>query len=415
MGSRTLLAFGAAAALTIGLANFAAAAKPAAAKCSDPAGCVVLGSGEPVRIGTFVISDVAAPLGTESARATELAVELRDGTVAGHPIQLAHFGDGCEPGLATTTAEAIAADGSLVAVIGTTCSRAAFPVAPILSEAGITMISPSNTNALLTDPATRAPFYFRTAYNDGFKVEALAEFVSASGHETAATVVVDEVGGLGLSDRFAARFTQLGGTMTEQLTVTNDQSDFSAVLADIADGSPPDVLFFFVFANGAAFVTQARDTAELASTTLASVDDVVNQELLDELDKLGGLADAEGIVFSAPDFLFLEEEPYLTTLLHEYLLRFGDVSQPDKTKPIFPYHAYAFDATNRLLDVIQSFQKSGAQQLVIPRTALRDALAATSGYEGVIGSITCDPNGDCNPQDFVIRIVQGGEFADASP
>lgn len=59
-------------------------------------------------------------LGTEQAQAVELAATLR-GEIAGHPIQLVHLGDGCNTGLATTTAEAVAADGQLVAVIGAAC------------------------------------------------------------------------------------------------------------------------------------------------------------------------------------------------------------------------------------------------------------------------------------------------------
>jgi branched-chain amino acid transport system substrate-binding protein len=112
------------------------------------------------------------------------------------------------------------------------------------------------------------------------------------------------------------------------------------------------------------------------------------------------------VCVSASDLSFLEEEPYLSTLLAEYEPRFGE--------PTFPFHAHAFDATNRLLDIIQMFERAGSQQIVIPRTALRDAFAATSGYPGVSGSITCDANGDCNPQEFVIRVVQGGEFVAAS-
>ncbi len=405
---RNLLALGLAVALVTAPASFQATAGSASA-CPDPAGCLVLGPDDPVRIGTFVIAYGLPGLGKESARAVELAIELRGGTVAGHPVRLVHLADGCDSGLATTTAEAIAGDKSLVAVIGTTCSGAAFPVAPILGGAGITMISPSNTNALLTEPATRDPFYFRMAYNDGLKAEALADFLIAAEHASAAIVVQE--GFQAVADHFADRFTSGGGEVTQQLTVLDSQHDFSTELTTIGSNSP-DVLFFYLFSNTAEFVSQTRDTAELADTQLAATDDSVSRELLDQL---GDPADAEGMVFSAPDFSFLDEEPYLTTLLHEYLLRFGDVNNPEKTRPDFPYHAYAFDATNRLLDVIQTFQKGGAQKVVIPRTALRDAFAATSDYPGVIGSITCDPNGDCNPQEFVIRVVQDGQFVQVSP
>ena len=37
----------------------------------------------------------------------------------------------------------------------------------------------------------------------------------------------------------------------------------------------------------------------------------------------------------------------------------------------------------------------GSGNLTIPRTALKDAVFATSGYEGLTGIITCTPLGDC--------------------
>ena len=369
-----------------------ASAAPTSGSCTDPAGCIVVGPGEPIRLGTFVVTDFGV-FGRESAQAVELAVDSR-GDIAGHPIQLTHLGDGCVPGLATTTAEAAAAERVLVGVIGTSCSVAARPVAPILGGAGITMISPSNTGSDLTEPGTRDPFYFRTANNDTYQGDALAEYLIDQGHETAATVVAEGNPSMVIiGQRFVDRFEFLGGTAADPVAVADD-GDYTSELGQIA-AEPPDVIVFLLF-QGAAFVSQARDlTPDLDDTTLATGD--FNQGLVDELSSL----DTEGMVFSGWDFGFLAEEPYLSTLHDPYVATFEE-------EPTTPYHAYAFDAANRLMDVIASFQKGNSPKLTIPRTALRDAFAATSNYPGVTGPITCDPNGDCNPQEVVILVVQGG-------
>jgi branched-chain amino acid transport system substrate-binding protein len=47
----------------------------------------------------------------------------------------------------------------------------------------------------------------------------------------------------------------------------------------------------------------------------------------------------------------------------------------------------------------------GSGNLTIPRTALKDAVFATSGYEGITGIITCTPLGDC-ATDVTIGIFQ---------
>ena len=396
MSVRRLLTITLSCALIVTWQAAMATAKPAPS-CMDPAGCIVLGPGEPVRLGTLVVTELGA-LGRESAQAVELATETR-GDLAGHPIRLIHLGDGCNPGLATTTAQAVAADGLLVAVLGASCSSASIPVAPILGGAGITTISPSSTNALLTDPDLRDPFFFRFAYNDQYAGDELASFLIGEGQLDAATVVADHPSLLATGQRFADAFVQAGGTLTDEFVVGDGQDDFSAELTAIASDIP-DVIVFITF-QGTAFVTQARDTPGLETTTLASTE--AAQDVVAQLDDP---ADAEGLVLSLPDFGFLEEEPYLSSLGAPFAASFGE--------PTLAYHAYAFDAANRLMDAIESFQQGNSQALIIPRTALRDAIAATANYPGVTGSITCDPNGECNGQAFVIRVVVGGALVEPS-
>ena len=53
--------------------------------------------------------------------------------------------------------------------------------------------------------------------------------------------------------------------------------------------------------------------------------------------------------------------------------------------------------------------------LYIGRQALRDALFATSGYEGITGTLTCDEYGDCADPEITIMQVQGGEYVPIFP
>jgi branched-chain amino acid transport system substrate-binding protein len=71
-----------------------------------------------------------------------------------------------------------------------------------------------------------------------------------------------------------------------------------------------------------------------------------------------------------------------------------------------PYHAHVYDAANLLLSAIEAVavhEEDGT--LHIGRQALRDALYATSGFQGLTGSLTCDPYGDCGVARFkVVRL-----------
>lgn len=386
MRSRTLLTLGLVLCLALSLQTSTTSAR-SETSCLDPAGCISLAPGEPIRVGTFVVSDLGI-IGRESARAVELAAAGRV-TVAGRSIELVHLGDGCVPDLATTTAQAVAAQPQLVGVIGPTCSVVAREIDGILGGAGIVTLTPSSTQATLTAAGLRDPFFFRIVYNDLYHMDALAAHL---GGGSAALVVADGFPFAGMADRFTDLFA---GSVTSVQTVDGNQDDFSSELAAIAL-EEPDAIVFLTF-RGGAFVSQARSTVGLEATTLATTGDIAS-ELLQQLEDP---TPAEGLVAAVPGTGFLGEEPYLSELGAPFTTQYGE--------PTLPYHAHAYDAANLLFDAIESFPQPHANQgLIIGRSALRDAVAATSGYPGVSGTLTCDPNGDCNPQEFVIRVVVGG-------
>jgi branched-chain amino acid transport system substrate-binding protein len=78
--------------------------------------------------------------------------------------------------------------------------------------------------------------------------------------------------------------------------------------------------------------------------------------------------------------------------------------------PISVFHAHAFDAVNMLLDAVEEVAIDEGGTLFIPRTALKDAIFATSGFEGITGTLTCDENGDCADAKISVSQLQDGEY-----
>ena len=78
----------------------------------------------------------------------ELAV--RDfGDIHGRAVELGESMDSmCSPDGGRAGAEQISADPQVLGVIGTSCSAAAVAASPVISEAGLVMIAPSNTSPL---------------------------------------------------------------------------------------------------------------------------------------------------------------------------------------------------------------------------------------------------------------------------
>ena len=149
-------------------------------------GCVEVASGSADHVGTLLaISGDTASLGQDSQDGATLAIDYLDGTLdgndgelLGHTVVLSNEDDLCSAEGGQAGATALAADPSILAVIGTSCSSAALGVADkILSDKGILLISPSNTNPGLTSEEAHQPFYLRTAHNDKIQGAIVSDFV----------------------------------------------------------------------------------------------------------------------------------------------------------------------------------------------------------------------------------------------
>ena len=357
-------------------------------------GCVEVAAGAPITVGTLLaISGENAALGQDSQNGATLAIDYLDGTldgkmdgeVAGHTVVLSNEDDGCSAEGGQAGATALAADPSIVAVLGTSCSSAALGVADkITSDKGILLISPSNTNPGLTAEGTHQPFYLRTAHNDKIQGAIVSDFLyTDQGLTTAATINDESPYADGLAAAFRANFEAAGGTITSVEAINSGDTDFKPLLTSIA-AKNPEALYFPDFNPACALIAkQAQDI--MPDTLLIGSDGCLSTDFL----KIAGPA-ADGVFASSPDLsVFANGDFYKSEFLPAYSEEFG-------TSPTSVFHAHAFDAMNILFEAIKAtaIQNSDGS-LTIPRQALRDAIFATSGWKGITGTITCNELGDC--------------------
>ncbi len=383
---------------------------------ADEFGCVEVAAGDPIEIGTLlVITGENASLGQDSQNGTVLATDYigtdpwpgeAAGEILGHTIEFNHQDDGCSAEGGQAGASALAAEEQIVAVIGTSCSSAALGVADqILSEAGMPLISPSNTGPDLTAEETHEPFYLRTAHNDLMQGAAVARFAfEEQGFQSAATIHDGSPYADGLQQAFADEFERLGGTITTQEAVQVGDTDFKPLLTDIAQDEP-DLLYFPIFvAEGGLITQQARETPGLENTALAGSDGMFTPDWIEA----AGAENAEGVFISGPDLTaFANPEFYSDEFLPAYEEKFGEAPQS-------VFHAHSFDA---MMMIVAAIEEAAIQNddgsLTIPRTELKDALFATEGFEGITGTLSCSETGDCQQQaTMAVFTVENGEFTE---
>lgn len=363
-----------------------AACKPAATKydCEDAIGCVDIAPDKPLHIAyALTVSGATAGLGEDSKGGIEIAIDDKSSTLLGHKIELTGEDTLCSAEGGQAAGTKLAADLTIVGIIGTNCSGEARAAMPLISKAGMVMISPSNTNPDLTNPnhSDHHAGYYRTAHNDLFQGKVAAEFAyNELGLKKVATLHDGSPYAESLQQVFADEFTKLGGTVTSQEAINVGDTDMKPVLTKIANGAP-ELIYFPIFEPEGGFVAaQAREVAGLENTKLMGADGLFADTFPENAGK-----GAVGMYLSGP---YVSGASY-DAFLQKWQAKFGGT-------PPSGYHAHAYDATNILLAAIERIAiKDADGTLHIPRQALRDAITATSNFAGLTGTLSCDANGDC--------------------
>ncbi len=362
--------------------------------CMDELGCVEVGPDDPIVIASILaMSGPASFYGADSLGGVELAILGRDDMLLGRDIEVVEEDSYCAAEGGQAAAQRVAADESIVGVIGTTCSGAAQGAMPIISEAGMLMISSSNTSPSLTNDnadegGTYYPGYFRTAHNDLFQGAMGAKFaVEVLKAGKVATIHDGDPYTEGLAVVMASEFAGLNGEVVFQGAVSKGDTDMSAILTEIA-ASGPDLVYLPVFTPESEFlVSQAANTPGLENVTMMTADGSFNADFGPNIGQA-----AAGVVMTGPH---VSGEAY-----QEFLVMWAEEQPGGTDTPPSGFHAHAYDATNLLLDAVEAVAKEMDDgTLIIGRQALRDAMAAVEDYAGLTGTLTCQEAplymGDC--------------------
>ncbi len=357
-------------------------------ECTDAIGCVTIAPGEPLKIGVLQdLSGGAAVIGLTQIHSFELAVAGRDNQFLGHPIELQIEDSECLAETGPISALKMVIDPQIVAILGTTCSGSAATASKVMSEAGLVMVSGTNGAPSLTaigkEPGSDwYPGYFRTKPAAAEEGGAAASFsFHKLGVTRVATVNDGDTFTRQLTDVFEQAFTALGGEIVLSATVNKGEADMHPLLTAVAD-SGAELLFFSTFSFESAFIVQQAqevtglEEVALMATSSARVSDFIQTVGMDGL----GLYS----VGEAP----LESDA-ADQLAAEYESQYGEL-------PPHITYSYGYDAASLLLGAIETVAVQDQDgTLHIGRGALREALYATTGFEGVTGILNCSEFGDC--------------------
>jgi branched-chain amino acid transport system substrate-binding protein len=274
----------------------------------------------------------------------------------------------CTPDPAVNAANKVVNQDKVHYIIGEVCSKASIPISEIANAAKVVQISPTSTNPSVTvdgNGVTKA-YIFRACFIDPFQGSVGAKFAMEKIGAKTAFIMVDQANDYvkGLAEFFEKAFVDAGGTIVGKESYTANDTDFSAILAKIAD-TKPDVVYLPDYYN---IVNLAMKQAKEKGITTP----FIGGDGWDSADLDTSAAD--GGYFTnhySPE----DPRPEVQNFRKAFETKYGGKT-PDALA------ALAYDATNLMLSAIE---QAGADDT----DKVKAALEAIT-FSGVSGTITFD-------------------------
>ena len=333
------------------------------------------------------ITGQLAKQGQEVVNAVKLAAEdwNKKGGVLGKKIEVLEADDQGNPQVGVAAAEKVAADpavmGSVWGITSVTCN----PASEVLDRSNIVLISPGCTNPKVTDRGLKS--VERVCARDDLQGPAAAVYMIRDLKMKKIAVFDDgTTGPRGIADAYEAQGKKMGATVLRFVIRAGDK-DFRSILGTI----PKDVdgIYAGIWAPDAALIAKQLGDVGL---NLRMVGPDGQYEPVDYIQASAGAAEGNYVTFLVPD---IRKIPQAADFVKAFEAKYGTLSS---------YGPLAYESANILLTAIQKVGKPD-------RAAIRDAVRATSNFQGILGfPLTFDEKGDVKGANVYIYQVKGDSF-----
>jgi branched-chain amino acid transport system substrate-binding protein len=343
-----------------------------------------------IKVGLLApLTGFAAADGASVKNSVDLAVEKinKAGGLLGKKIELVTYDDRADAKEAVALAQKLIQQNQVVGLVAGSYSMPTRAVAPLFQDEGLPLVA---AYAIHPDVTKAGDFNFRNGFLGAVEGRAAAHTaVELLKAKKIALLTSDNDFGRTLAEGFneyLAKFAKGKAEVVMALTYPMSEKDFKPYLSKIKEVNP-DVIFSsgYYFQTGPV-LKQAR---ELGMKT-----QIIGEEGADSPKTLEIAGDAaEGFVI-VTNLNRDDRRPFVQEFLKEYETRFK--IQPDMVG------ASAYDAFMILCDGIQRAKSTNGK-------AVRDAIAATKGYDGLTGVIKGFNKGEV-VKEVQVQQVKGGRF-----
>ncbi|GAA3439145.1 branched-chain amino acid ABC transporter substrate-binding protein [Kutzneria kofuensis] len=357
--------------------------------------------------GNLVVGVVAPLSGSLSAvglgiqNATALAVDEANAKCAVKGYKLAVVGedDQATPQVGAQAASKLAADDTVLGVVGTYNSSVAQAVQPILASKKIAQVSPANTNPSLTvgdnpaRPKRQFETYFRVCATDNFQGPYAADYlVRKAGKKRIALITDGKTYGKGLADEFSKQATKDGATIVDREQVGEKDTDFAGVLTKVRRFSPDAVYYGGEYPVAGPLSKQAQGLG--LNVPVMGGDGIFDKNFIQLGGKEGDLATSVG----APTDQLQSAQ--------DFVKAYNAKGYKD---PYAAYGAFAYDAANAIIaGAAKAIGDAGTWGNSMRETLLKNI--GSYSANGATGPVAFDQYGDSTNKVLTVYQVADGEW-----
>lgn len=343
-----------------------------------------------IRVGEYgSLTGSEATFGQSTHKGILLAVEEQNaaGGVKGKKIELIHYDDQGKGDEVDRAVTRLITQDKVAALLGEVASSLSIAGGQVAQKYGVPMISPSSTNARVTQIGDMV---YRVCFIDAFQGYVVAKFATENLKARKIAILYDQTQAYskGLKEDFKNAFTKLGGTITTEQAYSGGDQDFSAQLTTIRDTQPDAIFVPGYYTDVGNIAKKARDLGIPKNVPLLGGDGW-------ESDKLGQIAgeSIEGSYYSN-HYSREENRPELKDFIQRFKAR-NNGEEPDAMA------ALGYDAAKLLFDAMERAPALEAK-------ALASAIGQTRGFKGVTGAITINKDRNADKSAVILQ-MKGGE------
>ncbi len=343
----------------------------------------------------------AAGIGQELLNFANLAISDFN-EANGWDVQAVEVDTQIDPTVAVTAVESILSDPEVYGAMGPAGSQVVAAVMGQFQDAGMVHVSPVSTDPSLTDPDNpdKTDTFFRVVPTDAIQGPSDADYLYNELGVTQLFIVDDQTTyGVGLAEQTATAFEDLGGTVVGQEFVSQDDTDFSALVTRIGD-SGAEALFFpgQLASQGALMATQLLEQG--VDIIFFGADGFNNKP--EFIDDAAGTTEGAYVSVFAPDVRLI---PTSADIVARYVEQYDD--------EFSSFGPPAYVATQVVLEaMLRDFEANGE----LTRAGVLAEVAKTNIEMSLLGNpIVFDENGDVENATFYVFKVENGEFVFQPP